>query len=69
LHKRTKDINGNPPDPEKPELFFFLDPTRCREPSWDPFVFSTSKRRLEFKEYRPVVASLDPSWRQSDAAK
>lgn len=68
LHKQTKDINGNPPDPEKPELFFFLDPTRCREPSWDPFVFSTSKRRLEFKEYRPVVASLDPSWRQSDAA-
>jgi len=68
LHKRTKDINGNPPGSEKPELFFFLDPQRCREPSRDPFVFSTSKRRLEFKEYRPVVASLDPSWRQSDAA-
>lgn len=68
LHKQTKDISGNPPNPETPGLFFFLDPTRCREPSWDPFVFSTSKQRLEFKEYRPVVASLDPSWRQSDAA-
>ena len=68
LHKQTKDIKGNPLDPENPDLFFFLDPTRCREPRLDPFVFSTSKRRLEFKEYRPVLASLDPSWRQSDAA-
>jgi hypothetical protein len=67
LHKQIKDVNGNPPSSEKPDLFFFLDPTRCREPSWDPFVFSTSKHRLKFKEYRPVVASLDPSWRQSDA--
>ena len=67
LHKQIKDISGNVPDPEKPELFFFLDPTRCREPSRDLFVFSTSKHRLEFKEYRPVLASLDPSWRQSDA--
>lgn len=67
LHKQTKDTNGDAPDAEMPELFFFLDPTRCREPSWDPFVFSTTKNRLEFNEYRPVVASLDPSWRQSDA--
>ena len=68
LHKQIKDINGNPQGSDNPDLFFFLDPTRSRDPSWDPFVFSTNKRRLEFKEYRPVVASLDPSWRQSDAA-
>jgi len=68
LHKQVKDIHGNLQGSENPDLFFFLDPTRSRDPSWDPFVFSTNKRRLEFKEYRPVVASLDPNWRQSDAA-
>ena len=68
LHRQIKDINGNLQDSENPDLFFFLDPARSRDPSWDPFVFSTNKRRLEFKEYRPAIASLDPSWRQSDVA-
>lgn len=66
LHKRVKDSQGHDVDPALPSLFFFLDPTRCREGSWDSFVFSTSMRRYEYEESRPIVAKLNPEWRQSD---
>jgi hypothetical protein len=66
LHKRVKDSEGRDVDPTQPSLFFFLDPTRCREGSWDSFVFSTSMRRYEYEENRPIVAKLNPEWRQSD---
>ena len=47
-------------------LFMMLDPTRCGNPTDDPFVFSTSTRRYEYGEFRPIICKLDPSWRQSD---
>ncbi|KAF8513437.1 hypothetical protein BU17DRAFT_95428 [Hysterangium stoloniferum] len=60
LHKKVDD------DTTLPDLFLFLDPTRCGEVTEDAFVFSTSKRRYEFGETRPIICSLDPKWRQSD---
>ncbi|KIM21844.1 hypothetical protein M408DRAFT_29225 [Serendipita vermifera MAFF 305830] len=66
LHKRVRDAEGNPVDDSQPDLYFFLDPTRCREGSWDRFVFSSSTRRYEFEECRPIVAKIAPTWRQTD---
>ena len=60
LHKKLDD------DPSLPDLFFFIDPTRCGEAKEDPFVFSLSKRRYEFGETRLVICTLDPKWRQND---
>jgi hypothetical protein len=59
LHRREDKAN------DMPSLFLFLDPTRTGEYSEDPFVFSTSTRRLQFGETRPIVCKLDPKWRQS----
>ncbi|CDO78139.1 hypothetical protein BN946_scf184710.g4 [Trametes cinnabarina] len=62
LHKRAQtDADGT-----LPPIFLLLDPTRCGEPSQDSFVFSTSTRRYEYGESRPIIAMLDPKWRQSD---
>jgi len=66
LHKRIEDSEGRQVDTNQPDLFFFLDPTRCREGSWDRFVFATSTRRYEFEECRPIIAKLGSNWRQSD---
>ncbi|KAI0629383.1 hypothetical protein C8Q77DRAFT_1161547 [Trametes polyzona] len=62
LHKRAQTAA----DADLPPIFLLLDPTRCGEPSSDSFVFSTSTRRYEYGESRPVIALLDPKWRQSD---
>lgn len=61
LHKKvaTKEETDLPP------LFLFLNPTRSGQPSDDPFVFSTTIRRLEYRETRPIFARLHPSWRQT----
>lgn len=61
LHKKvaTEGDAGLPP------LFMLLDPHRTDD-SEDCFVFSTSKRRYEYGESRPIVCKLDPKWRQSD---
>ncbi|KAG8782771.1 hypothetical protein FRC16_002540, partial [Serendipita sp. 398] len=66
LHKRILDSEGDAVDSREPDLYFFLESTRTREGSWDQFVFSTSMRRYEYDECRPIVAKLDPQWRQSD---
>lgn len=66
LHKRVKDARGGAVDNTLPAIYFFLDPTRCREETWDSFVFSTSIRRYEYTESRPIIAHLQPNWRQSD---
>jgi hypothetical protein len=66
LHKRVKGLEGEEVPHDCPDLFFFLDPTRCREPSWDGIAFSSSIRRYEYDECRPIVARLDPKWRQGD---
>ncbi|KAN0130961.1 hypothetical protein V8E53_011339 [Lactarius tabidus] len=61
LHKKTP-TKG---DKALPSLYLLLDPTRSGKPSDDAFVFSTSIRRLEYQETRPIFARLHPSWRQS----
>lgn len=58
LHKKEST------DGKKP-LYFFFDPTRCGEPGEDFFVFSTSTRRYVWGEERPLLATVDPSWRPS----
>ncbi|KAG0709412.1 hypothetical protein DFH29DRAFT_842204 [Suillus ampliporus] len=62
LHKKMPSDD----DTSLPPLFMMLDPTRCGNPTEDPFVFTTSMRRYEFGEFRPIICKLDPSWRQSD---
>jgi hypothetical protein len=66
LHKRVRTLDGQSIDEEELDLYFFLDPTRCREGSWDRFVFSNSMRRYEYGECRPIVAKISPEWRQDD---
>ncbi|KAI5807569.1 hypothetical protein DFH27DRAFT_651071 [Peziza echinospora] len=63
LHK----LDGSDGDGKTP-LFLFLDPTRCGANKDDPFVFSSFTKRYAIGEERPIVAKLDPSWRQSSAA-
>jgi hypothetical protein len=62
LHKQLPSDD----DASLPPLFMMLDPTRCGNPVEDPFVFTTSTRRYDFGEFRPIICKLDPSWRQSD---
>ncbi|KAH7890853.1 hypothetical protein F5I97DRAFT_1923345 [Phlebopus sp. FC_14] len=62
LHKNESD----PDDEDLPPLFMMLDPTRCGNPNEDSFVFSTSTRRYEYGEFRPIICKLAASWRQSD---
>jgi hypothetical protein len=62
LHK--KDVASDAPN--EPPLFMLFDPSRCGKAEEDPFVFADSIRRHEYGETRPIVAKLDPSWRQSD---
>lgn len=62
LHKRK----STPEDAELPPLFMMLDPTRCGDPRDDPFVFTTTVRRYDYGEFRPIVCKLAASWRQSD---
>ncbi|KAF9006107.1 hypothetical protein BDQ17DRAFT_1352752 [Cyathus striatus] len=60
LHKKMV----TPGDGDLPPLFMLFDPHRTDD-SEDAFVFSISTRRLEYQEPRPIIAKLDPSWRQS----
>lgn len=53
-------------DESLPPLFFFLDPSKWGENEEDPFVFSSTFRRYDYGEARPIFASLDTRYRQSD---
>lgn len=53
-------------DPNAPPVFLLFDPLRTSEAKYDTFVFSTSIRRYEFGESRPILGKLAPTWRQSD---
>ena len=64
LHKRE----ATEADSSLPPIFFFLDPFRCSDPKDDGFVFSISKRRLEYGETRPTIGELNVKWRQSTKA-
>lgn len=61
LHKKVPRADEH----SLPSLFLLFDPHRTND-NEDCFVFSTSIRRLEYMETRPMVCKLDPSWRQSD---
>ncbi len=61
LHKKV----ATEKDAALPPLFLLLDPSRSGQPSDDAFVFSTTIRRLEYRESRPIFARLQPSWRQT----
>lgn len=50
-----------------PPLFMLLDPHRTDD-TQDSFVFSTSVRRYEYGETRPIVCKLAHTWRQSSKA-
>lgn len=62
LHRREKEEGD---DEDEEPLFLFLDPSRCGKPEEDPFVFADNHRRYEYGEGRPIVAKLEPEWRQS----
>ncbi|KAL4062601.1 hypothetical protein J3A83DRAFT_4381778 [Scleroderma citrinum] len=62
LHRRMEGSD----DDSLPALFMMFDPTRCGDPKDDAFVFTTSIRRYEYGEFRPIVGKLVSSWRQSD---
>lgn len=62
LHRKVVDAGGDSVSP----LFMMLDPTRSGNAKDDSFVFTTSIRRYEYGESRPIVAKLAPSWRPSD---
>lgn len=65
LHKRI------PRDEEAhlPPLFLLLDPIRTGPPEADSFVISIDMRRYQYGEKRPVIATLDSSWRQSSKSE
>ncbi|ESK85156.1 dna repair protein rad8, partial [Moniliophthora roreri MCA 2997] len=63
LHKRESQGENLPP------LFLLLDPHSTGKAEDDSFVFSQSIRRYDARERRPIIAKLDPSWRQSDATE
>ncbi|TFY81373.1 hypothetical protein EWM64_g2645 [Hericium alpestre] len=62
LHKKA----STEEDKHLPPLFMLIDPSRCGKTENDGFVFAINTRRYEYGEARPLVARLDPSWRQSD---
>ncbi|KAJ6581619.1 hypothetical protein B0H19DRAFT_1116025 [Mycena capillaripes] len=47
-----------------PPLFLLMHPQRTSDDD-DCFVFSISRRRYAYGESRPIIAQLDPKWRQS----
>lgn len=61
LHIKERDDK----DDGLPDLFFFLDPTRCGEADDDVYVFSTSTDRLEYGTERATIATLESKWRES----
>ncbi|KAK7025211.1 helicase C-terminal domain-containing protein [Favolaschia claudopus] len=48
-----------------PPVFLLMHPQRASVDN-DCFVFSISRRRYTYGESRPIIAMLDPKWRQSD---
>lgn len=54
------------PDADVPPLFFFLEAHKYGGAESDMFVFSRTFRRFEYGESRPILASLETSWRQTD---
>ncbi|KZT54292.1 hypothetical protein CALCODRAFT_17501 [Calocera cornea HHB12733] len=60
LHRRAEKA------PDGREFFFFRDPRRGDFAREDCYSFSSTHRRLDFGEDRPVVAALAKSWREHD---
>ncbi|KAJ7255504.1 hypothetical protein B0H12DRAFT_1113809 [Mycena haematopus] len=60
LHRKEMTANES----MLPPLFLLMHPQRTSDDD-DCFVFSISKRRYAYGESRPIIAMLDPKWRQS----
>ncbi|KAF7370517.1 Helicase C-terminal domain-containing protein [Mycena sanguinolenta] len=60
LHRKEMTANES----TLPPLFLLMHPQRTSDDD-DCFVFSISKRRYAYGESRPIIAMLDPKWRQS----
>ncbi|WVQ80273.1 hypothetical protein IAT38_002378 [Cryptococcus sp. DSM 104549] len=61
LHKKEADKS----DKGLPQLFFFLDPTRCGDAADDTYTFTTSTDRLNYGTERAVIARVESGWRES----
>lgn len=61
LHRRVAKSG----EQDLPPVFLFLDPKRSGNPANDSFVFSISRRRYDYGESRPIICTVDKSWRQS----
>jgi hypothetical protein len=61
LHKKEMTANES----TLPPLFLLMHPQRTSDDD-DSFVFSISRRRYAYGESRPIIAQLDPKWRQSN---
>jgi hypothetical protein len=55
LHKKIRTVAG------QPDMFFFYDAGRRSYPDDDTFVFSRHKDRIDYKECRDILLSIDPS--------
>ncbi|KAJ7446763.1 hypothetical protein FB451DRAFT_1291430 [Mycena latifolia] len=64
LHKKEMSADES----ALPPLFLLMHPQRTSDDD-DCFAFSISKRRYAYGESRPVIAHLDPKWRQSSDDK
>ncbi|KAK6345242.1 hypothetical protein TWF718_007168 [Orbilia javanica] len=61
LHSKV-DENGN-------RIFLFIDQRRIGDGSNDGFVFARDCKRLEYGEYRPIIAKLDSVFRPTTKLK
>ena len=59
LHKKEKKAKS------EARLYLFLDPDRIHQTTFDHFVFSTDKHRMDYGESRYTVARIDNDWRPS----
>ncbi|KAJ7879940.1 hypothetical protein B0H14DRAFT_2707965 [Mycena olivaceomarginata] len=64
LHRKEMTANES----TLPPLFLLMHPQRTSDDE-DCFVFSISRRRYAYGESRPIVAMLDPKWRQSSESE
>ena len=58
MHKR---VTPSASEEGGESIFFFLQSGRCNTGDEDVFVFSTSKHRTKYGEYRDVILQIDPS--------
>ena len=61
LHKRARSGESNVSGSAGSDVFFFLESGRCSVGSDDSYVFSHSKHRTGYGEYRDTLLRIDPA--------